>query len=372
MWVYRHKYYDNTGKRKEKKKSGFKTEKAAIKSLLEVKAATINGRFKQVKHEHLTVGQWLDVWYKSNEMKWKISTRIQREHVIRLHLKPVLGRYKLQELDRDTYQKEFLNALEGKYSPNTIRLWHNTFKIAINAAVEEEILQRNRFTKITVATNNEIQHEEKENFLTPSELRTFLDDAKKHEHITFYTLFLTIAYTGIRRGESIGLQWKNIDFKNNTLTVERTRDEKSIRSPKTKNSYRTILVDEVVINQLETYKKWCKQVLFSAGKKLNDETYVFINEGSGEPISSSSSLYNFNKIKKRTNLQNITIHGLRHTHCTFLLNSGLNVKVIAKRLGNTVEMIYKIYGHVLKELETESVALFSQSLQGGAKIGANE
>jgi len=48
------------------------------------------------------------------------------------------------------------------------------------------------------------------------------------------------------------------------------------------------------------------------------------------------------------------------------------VKVIAKRLGNTVEMIYKIYGHVLKELETESVALFRQSLQSGAKIGANE
>jgi len=154
--------------------------------------------------------------------------------------------------------------------------------------------------------------------------------------------------------------------------VERTRDEKSIRSPKTKNSYRTILVDEVVINQLETYKKWCKQVLFSEGKKLEDETYVFINEDSGGSISSSSSLYNFNKIKKRTNLQNITIHGLRHTHCTFLLNSGHNVKVIAKRLGNTVEMIYKIYGHVLKELETESVALFRQSLQSGAKIGANE
>lgn len=196
-----------------------------------------------------------------------------------------------------------------------------------------------------------------------------MDDAKKHEHITFYTLFLTIAYTGIRRGESIGLQWKNIDFKNNTISVERTRDEKSIRSPKTKNSYRTILVDEVVIKQLETYKKWCKQVLFSEGKKLEDETYVFINEDSGEPISSSSSLYNFNKIKKRTNLQNITIHGLRHTHCTFLLNSGLNVKVIAKRLGNTVEMIYKIYGHVLKELERNLSHYLARVCKVGLKLG---
>nr|WP_232540546.1 DNA integration/recombination/inversion protein [Lysinibacillus fusiformis] len=57
------------------------------------------------------------------------------------------------------------------------------------------------------------------------------------------------------------------------------------------------------------------------------------------------------------------MHGLRHTHCTILLNQGMNVIVISERLGNTPDMIYKVYGHVLKEMETESVALFSNSLQ---------
>lgn len=372
LWMFRHKYYDVTGKRKEKKKSGFKTEKAALKALLEVKAATLRGETKHIENDNLTVGQWLDIWYDSNQKKWKETTRIQREYIIRLHLKPYLGSYRLQKLDRYVYQREFLNRVEGKFKPNTIQTWHNLFKIAINGAVEEEILTRNRFTKISICSNEDIEEKIKENFLTPAELVTFINDAKKHENITIYTILLTIAYTGIRRGESLGLQWKNIDFDNKTITIERTRDEKGIRSPKTKNSYRTILVDELVMNQLKTYKKWCKQILFKNSHKLTNETYVFINEYTGDSISNSNVLYHFNKLKTRTGFNNLTIHGLRHTHATILLNEGQNVKEIAKRLGNTVDMIYKIYGHVLKELEEQSVTLFSQSLQAsGANFGAS-
>uniref|UniRef100_UPI00406BE529 tyrosine-type recombinase/integrase n=1 Tax=Metasolibacillus sp. FSL K6-0083 TaxID=2921416 RepID=UPI00406BE529 len=67
----------------------------------------------------------------------------------------------------------------------------------------------------------------------------------------------------------------------------------------------------------------------------------------------------------------ISLHGLRHTHATILLNNGQNVKVIAERLGNTPNMVMNTYGHVMKELEQESVTVFSASLATGAKSGAN-
>ena len=114
----------------------------------------------------------------------------------------------------------------------------------------------------------------KKNFLTPSELITFLDDAKKQSDLTFYTMFQLIAYTGIRRGESIGLQWKNIDFKGKKITIERTRDEKSIRTPKTRNKYRTILIDDVVVKQLRAYQTFCKQVLLKDKKKLKETDFI--------------------------------------------------------------------------------------------------
>ena len=83
LWMYRHKYYDGlTGKRKEKKKSGFKTEKAAIKALLEVKAQTLRGETKSLDYDNLTVAQWLDIWYEMNEKKWKAGTKAQRKNII--------------------------------------------------------------------------------------------------------------------------------------------------------------------------------------------------------------------------------------------------------------------------------------------------
>jgi hypothetical protein len=85
---------------------------------------------------------------------------------------------------------------------------------------------------------------------------------------------------------------------------------------------------------------------------------VFISYQSGEPISDSALLYMTRRVIEKAKLPEITLHGLRHTHCTILLNKGVNVKVISERLGNTPAMIYEVYGHVLKELEEETVQIF--------------
>lgn len=368
IWGFRHKYYNALGERKEKKGSGYSTEKTAIKALLQVKAELISGGSKKVEYENMTVGQWLDIWYESNKKKWKDGTAIQREWIIRTQLKPYLSRFKLQKLDKMTYEREFIHKVEGHFKFGTIRLWHTIFKIAINAAVENEILDRNRFTKVAILNDKEA--DTKNNFLTPAELNILLNDVKQNENITNYSLILTLAYTGIRRGEALGLQWQNIDFKKHTITVERTRDDKGTRTPKTKNSYRTIVVDEIVMVQLENYKKWCKKELLTVGKKLTDETFIFISSNIPEPIKEHIPIHIIRKSIKRTGIHKINVHGLRHTHATILLNNDFNVKAIADRLGNTVQMIYNVYGHVMKKTEKESVLVFNQALNG-AKTGAN-
>ena len=377
LWMFRHKYYDWTGKRKEKKKSGFKTEKDALKALLEVKAATLRGESKQVEHDQLTIGQWLDIWYETHKNDWKVTSRKQREMAIRLQMKPLLGKYKLQQLDRSTYKREYLNVLEKKYKPSTVQLFHNLFKIAINAAVDDELLTRNRFTKMTLSANEDAK-EETDNYFSPADLNKFIHAAKEYENETNYTLLLTLAYTGMRRGETLGLQWKNIDFKNKTITIERTRDNKGARTPKTKNSYRTVPVDELLIRQLQAYRKWCLETKLYYGLKFKDESFVFISYQTGEPIGDNTPMYALRRLLEKVNhgqndkLPQITLHGLRHTHCTILLSKGANVKAIAERLGNTPQMIYEIYGHVLEEMEMETVALFNSSLEAnGANIGAN-
>lgn len=272
-------------------------------------------------------------------------------------MKPLLGKYKLATLDKTTYKRVFINELLKTYKPSTVQLFHRLFKVAINAAVDDEIIPRNRFNKISIP-NERVD----DNFLTSEELKKFLVAAKRIENITNYSLILLLAFTGLRKGEALGLKWKNINFEGKTLTVERTRDNIGTRTPKTKNSYRTILIDNTLVKQLKVYKKWCKETMLSFGKHLKEDDFVFISYQSGKPITDNTIKYAIDRIIKKTGYKRITPHGLRHTHATILIGQRIPVKVIADRLGNTPQMIMDIYGHSFSELEEESVIAFEQAL----------
>ncbi|WP_427107972.1 tyrosine-type recombinase/integrase [Lysinibacillus xylanilyticus] len=374
LWMFRHKYYDAVGKRREKKKSGFKTEKAALKALLEVKAATLRGEIKHIENDNLTVGQWLDIWYEANQKKWKIASQKQREMAIRLQMKPLIGHFKLQQLTKAIYQTHYINELEKKYKPSTVRLLHNLFKVAINAAVEEEILSRNKLQGAVLPSLRGKKADK--NYLTPKQLNILLNHIKQHEDIAYYSLFLTIAYTGMRKGEALGLQWKNIDYSNQTITIERHRGNNGVDSTKTKNSERTIKIDEIVLQQLKSYRIAVKAFLLSHGRKLHDDiskddSFIFISPKTAEPFFSTGLNGIFNRIVAAAGLPATTIHGLRHTHATILMNNDIPVKAIAERLGNTPEMIHTTYGHVLREMEDKIIDTFERAIENGAKSGAS-
>lgn len=368
--MYRHKYYDSLGKRKEKKRSGFSTEKEALRELLKIKADLLDGQVRKVENNQMTVNQWVDIWYETYSKGWEITTRTLRKETINDHIKPLIGRYKLNALDRTTYVREFINKLLETYKPRSVVAYHDIFKVAINAAVEDEIIPRNRFSKVTIDSCEKL-----ENFLTPTELNIFLNSAKKHTNITGYTIILLLAYTGLRRGEALGLKWEDVDFEKNKITVKRTRDYYGKRSPKTTNSNRTIPVDDILINQLKTYQKWCIQTKLKFGMQLDKKKdLIFISYQGGEPCTNNLLFYLFNSLYKSMEQEGISIpritpHGLRHTHATVLINNGVPPKTIADRLGNSVEMIYRVYSHSFKELEDKAVSAFNDSLFG-AKIGA--
>lgn len=75
MFMYRHRYYDALDNRREKSKQGFTSENKAYRALLEVRTSILDGDTKKVEDENLTVSQWLDIWYETKKVSWKITTR---------------------------------------------------------------------------------------------------------------------------------------------------------------------------------------------------------------------------------------------------------------------------------------------------------
>ncbi|WP_225986218.1 tyrosine-type recombinase/integrase [Psychrobacillus glaciei] len=78
-----------------------------------------------MEHDQITVGELLDIWYDTHKNSWKGKSRVRRESAIVLHMKSLIGHYKLQKLDRTTYKREFLNVLEANFKPTSVQLFHN-------------------------------------------------------------------------------------------------------------------------------------------------------------------------------------------------------------------------------------------------------
>ena len=102
---------------------------------------------------------------------------------------------------------------------------------------------------------------------------------------------------------------------------------------------------------------------FSRKEKLLDEDFILITN-KGKLVSYAYINFAFDAIFDSCDIKRITPHGLRHTHSTILLMSEkrIPVAVIAKRLGNTPQMINEVYGHVIAEVEEESVQSFDSAI----------
>src|SRR5699024_12497041 len=116
-------------------------------------------------------------------------------------IKRLIGKYKINSLNASTYEREIVNQLFSEvFKTKSILRFHEVFKTAVNFAVHDEIIFRNRFTTFTITLDEEVN-----NFFTPEELKIFLTTAKTFGNITQYTLTLLLAYSGMRKGESLGL-----------------------------------------------------------------------------------------------------------------------------------------------------------------------
>ena len=345
-WLYRYRYYNSFNERKE-----------AYKALIDVQSKAANGAFNELSSDKMKVKDWMKIWYETFEDDWKINSQLQRINAIENHINPLIGNYVLSKLDLVTYRTKFIKPLLANYKPSTVDLLHSIFMIAVNAAVKNESLNKNRLKDVVIP-----ETAKSENYLTDKELEIFITAAKETENITNYTLVLVLAYSGMRIGEALGLTEDDLDFEKNTISINRTRDARGTRMPKTKNSYRKIKMSPVVMKQVKKYVLWVKTNRLQFGKPYSSSDFLFCSYQTGEPMSPSTPTYIFRRLCSTTGLKNLSPHGLRHTHATLLLKDKQPVISVAKRLGNTPDMVNNIYGHVMEDMEDDLVDSFSNSL----------
>lgn len=176
----------------------------------------------------------------------------------------------------------------------------------------------------------------------------------KFATLRYATLFMLLLTTGARIGEILALRWTDVDFKQSTIHITRTVAGKGYNPPKSKNGVRKIPLDGGTVKQLSRHKVLQGREKLLNGEGYNPENLVFCTSD-GWRTAYMVAWESFASITKKSGLPNITPHGLRHTHATYLLRHGHSCKVVAERLGDTEKSIMDTYSHVVLDIQAEAV-----------------
>lgn len=226
-----------------------------------------------------------------------------------------------------------------------------------------ELIEASPFRKVKLVKRKKV--EKKDNFYSKDELKTFLDYVRENESFDKYALYRLLAFSGMRIGETLALTWNDIDFDKATVSIDKTLSKDRVTNhiiinpPKTPSSIRKIKIDYTTIEALARLKELqqgTSEIVFPNIKGV----YRDVNNAS----DSLKKLYTRME-KHGLILRRLSPHGFRHTHTSLLFQSGVNIKVIQKRLGHAnVEMTLNVYTHLTDQFQAESERKFLDFMEG--------
>ncbi|GKU82564.1 hypothetical protein NCCP28_19600 [Niallia sp. NCCP-28] len=244
-----------------------------------------------------------------------------------------------------------------------IQYIHSILKMAAKTAIDWKYIKNDFMSAVKPPTRKKKSVET----WSIDECNKFLSRMREQKDHIFLLYYLAI-YTGMRRGELLGLRWGDIDLDKKRFYIKHSLYYISgkglvLQTPKTSSGTRNISITDDVILELKSYKLKKQQQLLQVGQKLSDEHFV-ISAFGGEPVNPNTIHKQFLYDIKLAGVKRIRFHDLRHTHATIMLEIGESSKVVSERLGHSnVSMTLDKYSHVTSNLQDTSAENFSKALR---------
>ncbi|MDO3645653.1 tyrosine-type recombinase/integrase [Nocardia mangyaensis] len=289
-------------------------------------------------------GEYLDFWLEHE--KRRPLTRKRHEAVVRLHIKPGLGHHRLNGLTVRVVQGFLDDLLVDGKSIATIHQTRKVLSAALTYAMRQEMIVRNvaRLVELPRYKAKEAEH------WAPDETVRFLNSARTDP---LYPAFVVLALYGLRRGEVLGIRWRDVDFDHNVLHIRQQlqRIDGKLRQvePKTESSRRDepllTTAREALLQQLEVQEE-ARAIAASNWNGTGDRDELVFTTRTGNPLESHNLARSFMRICKQNDLRRITIHGLRHSNATTQKGLHVHDRDIQAILGHEDVRTTGIYEHV--------------------------
>ncbi|SNF29615.1 tyrosine-type recombinase/integrase [Streptococcus pneumoniae] len=318
----------------------------------------INKKLSTKQVESITFEEIYNLFYKSWAQTVKESTKHNCKSVDKKMKEVIPSDTILANLDRRFLQEAIEKIIESNGYITAKKVRHRLRGI-FNYAVQYSYIENNEVDYTTIPQKPKTLEElekKRNNFLTMQEIKALVDVLNRREyHQKYADMVLVLTLTGMRYGELTALQLKNIDFENNKIEITGNFDSvnKIKTLPKTTNSIRTIKVSESVIEAIQ------RQIvrLSERFQPLSSDDYIFCFEKWNQPTTIACFIQILKKYEKQAKKEkNLSSHIFRHSHISFLAESGLPIKSIMDRVGHSnAKMTLEIYSHTTEDMEDKLV-----------------
>lgn len=307
------------------------------------------------------LAEYIEYWL---EKHVKVKLRPYTYERYSTHAKRVnaaLGHIKLEKLTPkhlmdfyETLSKDGANQItKGPLAPKTIKEIHHFISSALSKAVQWKFIKDNVAQLVDAPTSPDKEAV----CLTADQAIMFINRIHR-EKLKYEVYFMILLLTGMRRGEALGLEWQDIDFKNNTITIERISIHSKklgfrVGAPKTQRSNRRLSIPKELVDLLRIYKMHQQSERLLKGDDWDpewDEHPRLFVQLSGKPMYPNCPYKRMKAIVKELGLPKGTnLHSLRHTHATLLITNNTDPSTVSGRLGHAkTSTTMNIYAHYLK------------------------
>lgn len=354
------------GKRKQMRRGGHASREDA-----EAAEKKVQGRIdiEAVVDDKETVGEWLDSWLAGQQLRPTTADGYRSN--IDNYLKPHLGEIPLEKL-RTKHVAAMVRAIEARtegrrVGPATMHRIRATLRSALSEAVREQRVDVNvaKFVKLpsgqapraVVWTPERIAAwragapRPKVAVWTPLQTGQFLDAVQADR---LYALWHLMVFTGLRRGETIGARWVDVDLDAGQLTVTeqlvQVGREVVIGPPKSSSGERVVPLDAATVTVLRAYRAAQQRDRLKWGDAWVQSGRVFTRED-GSPLRPDAVSGRFKRLVTAADLPPIRLHDLRHGAATISLAAGADMKTVSTMLGHsTITLTANTYSSVLPEV----------------------
>ena len=356
----------NTGNRIRVTRQGFSTKKAASLALSRLKLEVDEGSF--IKANDDTFQAVYELWLEQYRNTVKESTLNKTIQLFGKHILPAFGSLKMDRITVAFCQKK-VNEWFGIHTKYTVI--KNYASSVLKFAIRMDLLKSNPMDKVTLPRRMaEIGKDEGLKYYDKTELQRFFEcskvEADRSNNLLWHTLFRLLAFSGMRKGEALALTWNDLDFVNETITINKTltrglENRLIIQTPKTASGKRSVALDPITLTMLTTWRKRQATDFLKLGfNTMSGEQLIFPNT-KNEFMTPTKLDKILDKIIKRNDLKRITVHGFRHSHCSILFEAGASIKEVQDRLGHSdIKVTMNIYAHVTEKAKEKTAEKFAK------------